>query len=64
MEGNNLKFKAWLVEHGIKQSDLAELLDLDISNVNEKVNGKQEFTMPQVKLICAKYGLSADIFLP
>lgn len=64
MDGANLKFKAWLVEHGIKQSDLAELLELDLSNVNEKVNGKQEFTMQQVKTICAKYGLSADIFLP
>lgn len=64
MDGANLKLKAWLVEHGIKQSELAELLDLDLSNVNEKLNGKQEFTMPQVKKICAEYGVSADIFLP
>lgn len=64
MDGNSLKFKAWLVEHGIKQSEVAELLGIDLSNVNEKVNGKQEFTMQQVKTICATYGLSADIFLP
>lgn len=64
MDGKNLKLKAWLVEHGIKQTELAELLDLDLSNVNEKLNGKQDFTLAQVRTICATYDLSADIFLP
>jgi len=62
MDGKNLRFKGWLAENGIKQKDLADLLGIDVSNVNEKVNGKQEFTTPQIRLICQTYDISADIF--
>lgn len=63
MDGKNLRFKGWLAENGIKQKDIAELLEIDISNVNEKINGKQEFTVAQIRTICQTYGISADIFL-
>ncbi len=59
-EIKNLKFKGYMAEHGIKQIDIAKLLDLDISNVNLKINGNQPWTLPQVKTICLKYGISAD----
>ena len=58
-----LKFKAWLVENRISQKELMELLDLSGTSVNKKVNGKEDFTMPQIRTICEKYGISADIFL-
>ena len=57
-----LKFKGWLVEHQIKQSDLAELLGIAPENVNGKLNGRQEFTLSQVKKICDTYEISADDF--
>lgn len=57
-----LKFKGWLVEHKIKQSDIAELLDITVENVNAKVNGRQDFTLSQVKKICDAYSISADDF--
>lgn len=57
-----LKFKGWLVEHQIKQSDLAELLGITVESVNAKVNGRQEFTLSQVKKMCETYGISADDF--
>lgn len=57
-----LKFKGWLVEHQIKQADLAELLGITSENVNAKLNGRQEFTLSQVKKICETYGISADDF--
>lgn len=60
----NLKFKAWLVENGIKQQEVADLLGIDLSNANEKINGKQEFTAPQMRTLCQHYGISADIFMP
>ena len=60
MEDKTLKFKAWLVEKGIKQSEIAELLNINLTNVNEKLNGKQPFTLEQIKTICGKYDLSAD----
>ncbi len=57
-----LKFKGWLVEHRVKQSDLAELLGITEQNVNAKLNGRQEFTLSQVKKICETYSISADDF--
>jgi DNA-binding Xre family transcriptional regulator len=57
-----LKFKAWLVEKEIKQKDVADLLGISVENLNKKVNGKQKFTLAQVKKICEKYNISADLF--
>ena len=59
---DSLKFKGWLVEHNIKQGDLAKLLDITVENVNAKLNGKQNFTLPQIKKICSTYSISADEF--
>lgn len=56
------KFKGYLAEHGIKQSEVAELLGIEPQNVNAKVNGRQDFTLAQVKIICSHYGISADDF--
>ena len=55
-----LKFKGYCAEHGIKQSEIAELLGITISNVNEKMNGKQPFTLEQVRILCEHYKISAD----
>lgn len=59
-----LSFKGWMAENNIKQSEIAELLGISIQSVNLKVNGKLDFSLPQVRLICERYGVSADIFLP
>ena len=59
-EAKNLKFKGYMAENGIKQSEIAELLELDISNVNLKINGNQPWTLAQVKAICEKYDISAN----
>lgn len=57
------KFKGWCAAHGVKVKDIAALLDIHVNNASEKMNGKQEFTLPQVKKICEKYNVSADLFL-
>ncbi len=57
-----LKFKGWLVEHQISQGELAELLGITKENVNAKLNGRQDFTLDQVKMICKTYSISADDF--
>lgn len=59
-----LSFKGWMAENNIKQSEIAELLGISIQSVNLKVNGKLDFSLPQVRTICERYGVSADIFLP
>lgn len=56
----NLKFKGFMAENGIKQAEIAELLGVDISNVNLKINGKQDWTLAQVRTICEKYKISAN----
>ena len=62
--GQILSFKGWMAENNIRQSEIAELLDISLQSVNLKVNGKQDFTLQQVKKICEHYNISADIFLP
>lgn len=57
------KFKGWCAAHNIKVKDIAETLNIAVNNASEKINGKQNFTLPQVKILCEKYGISADIFL-
>lgn len=57
---DKLKFKGYCAEHGIRQIDIAELLDITVSNANEKINGKQSFTLSQVKKICETFHISAD----
>lgn len=56
------KFKAYCVENGIKQKELADLLGLSISNVNSKLNGRLKWTLEQVKIITQTYGISADLY--
>ena len=60
---DNLKFKAWLAENRIKQKEIMELLDLSRTSIDKKINGKEDFTLPQIRTICDKYGITADIFL-
>lgn len=55
-----LKFKGYCSEHNIRQSEIADLLKVTIQTVNRKMNGKEPFTLEQVKILCAHYGISAD----
>lgn len=59
-----LGFKGWLAQNNIKQKEIAELLGISQTSAYNKINGRQEFTMSQVRTICAHYDISADIFLP
>ena len=57
------KFKGWCAAHNVKAKEIADLIGVTYNNVVDKMNGKQNFTLPQIKTICEKYGISADIFL-
>ena len=60
-----LKFKGYCAENRIKQKELADLLGLSIQSVYKKVNGLQDFTLSEIKILCSHYGISADYyFLP
>lgn len=59
-----LKFKGWMASNKVRQKELAVLLGLSGYSVYKKVNGKEDFTLNQIRLICSTYNISADIFLP
>jgi len=56
------RFKGYMAEHDISQAEIAEILGIAKENVNAKVNGRQDFTMAQVRILCQHYSISADDF--
>jgi transcriptional regulator with XRE-family HTH domain len=56
------KFKALLVERGIRQKEVAAMLGITLSNFNNKLNGIGDFTITDVKKICKELGIKADLF--
>lgn len=54
------KFKGFMAINDIKQSEIAETLGISLENANAKINGRQKFTLEQVKILCQKYQISAD----
>lgn len=64
MDGSKepMRLKGFLAENGIKQQEIADLLGIDVKNVNQKLNGNQNFTLEQAVLICNHYGISMDTY--
>lgn len=61
--GDRISFKAWLVQNDITQTEIAKLLNISLTSANAKINGRADFTLRQIRAICSKYNISADIFL-
>ena len=57
-----LKFKAWMVQNKIPQQEIADLLEISLQMTNAKINGREDFTLSQVKKICKRYQISSDEF--
>jgi len=55
-----LRFKGYCAENKVKQSEIAEILNITVQSVNRKLNGKEPFTLEQVKTLCEHYSISAD----
>ncbi|MCT4544385.1 MAG: helix-turn-helix transcriptional regulator [Vallitalea sp.] len=57
------KFKGYMVEHGIKQKEVAELLNKSQSAFNQNLNGTGgDFSVSELRLLCKTYNLSATEF--
>lgn len=57
------KLKAYLDEIGMKQSELAEVLNISPVALNQKLNGTGgDFSVSEVRSICLTLGISADEF--
>lgn len=63
MSGYN-KFKIFLVEQGITQQEVADLLQITRSQLNLILNGQRgkDFTGSQILLLCNTYNISADLY--
>jgi transcriptional regulator with XRE-family HTH domain len=57
---NTNELKATMKRHGDTQEKLAEALDLQVSGVNERVNGKVEFRRSEINTIRERYNLSPE----
>ncbi|MCS6110986.1 helix-turn-helix domain-containing protein [Clostridium botulinum] len=45
------RLKGLMVENTITQQDLAKILDISISTLNFKINGKSDFTIMEAKKV-------------
>lgn len=55
------KFKGFLVENNIKQSEVAKLLNKSNSALNQNINGTGgDFSITELKLLYKTYGVSID----
>ena len=59
-----LAFKGWMAANNVSQKEIATLLGISYRTANAKVNGKQDWTIAQLRILKAHYGVSADMFVP
>lgn len=45
------RLKGLMVERSITQQDLAQILDISVSTLNFKINGKSDFTIVEAKKV-------------
>lgn len=57
------KLKGYLVEMGIKQKEVARLLNISPVTLNQKLNGYLHFNFEEVEKICDEYEIGPEIFL-
>lgn len=59
----DMNFKAWMARNNIKQQEIVDYLGISRTEMYNKLHGRSNFTMPQIKKLKEKYDISADIFL-
>ena len=57
------KVKAYMTEHGIKQSVIAVKCDLSASTFNAIMNGKRKMYAEDLRNICFALEVSPEIFI-
>ena len=56
------KLKGWLKENGVKYSEIAELLGVNVTTVSLKINGQSDFSLYEAKVIMGRYNINREIF--
>lgn len=58
-----LNLKAWMVVNRVTQKDFAETLGVSLQTVNNKINGRRAFTLPDIQKLNKAYGVDANVFM-
>ncbi len=57
---NKNRLKAKMIENGDTQNDLAKALNLSVSNLSLRINGKMDFRQSEIDTIKKRYKLSSS----
>ena len=57
---NKNRLKAKMIENGDTQNDLAKALNLSVSNLSLRINGKMDFRQSEIDAIKKRYKLSSS----
>ncbi|EJO04131.1 helix-turn-helix domain-containing protein [Oenococcus oeni] len=58
-----LELKGWLVEHNVKQSEVAKVLNTSSNYINKKINGTgSDFTLLEARKLVKHFGMPGSIF--
>jgi DNA-binding Xre family transcriptional regulator len=57
------KFKGYLAENNIQQKEVAKTINISEATISKRLNGKGgDFTIQDLKKICNKFNIKAEIF--
>lgn len=57
------KFKGYLAENNIQQKEVAKTINISEATISKRLNGKGgDFTIQDLKKICSKFNIKAEIF--
>lgn len=58
-----VELKKFMLERNIKQQEMSDILGIDRTTFNSKLNAKDsEFTLREMRVLCKKYELDANKF--
>jgi plasmid maintenance system antidote protein VapI len=57
------EIKACMARNGHKQKDIATILDLSENSVNQKIQGKREFTVHELSILAKTYDVDINLFI-
>ncbi|GEP63123.1 transcriptional regulator [Clostridium beijerinckii] len=54
------KLKGLMVEKDITQQELAKILEISVSTLNFKINGRSDFSVKEAKLVSSFFGKTVE----
>lgn len=55
------KFRARVIELGMKMSEIAECLGINQTTLNRKINGISDFSRSEIQVLIEKLNLNTDL---